>query len=83
MTMGQIMFSRNPTGRIGLGLFLLALSAFVYSIFDPLFGPLAMGCIVAGVGVGVLLSRRRTTTLHIDPGTIETARETPRPIEPR
>jgi len=81
--MGQIIFSRNPTGKVSLGLFLLAISAFLYSIFDPLFGPLAIVCIAAGGVVAAILWRRRPQTLHIDSRTVDTSESPPNPIQPR
>jgi len=65
--MGQILSSRNPMGTVGIGLFLVALSAFVYGLFDPLFGPIAMVCLAAGTGLGVILGWRRPRALHVDP----------------
>jgi hypothetical protein len=64
--MGQIIFSRNPTGSISLGLFLVAISVFLWSTLDPLFGPLAIGCIVAGLVLAVVLARRRHAPPHLD-----------------
>jgi hypothetical protein len=57
--MGQIIFSRNPVGSVGLGLFLLGIAVFVYSVFDPTFGYVAGPCIAGGAVVAVLLGRRR------------------------
>ena len=64
--MGQIMFSRNPTGSIGLGLFLVVISVFLWSTLDPLFGPLAIGCVVGGAVVAMVLTRRRHPRPHLD-----------------
>ena len=79
--MGQIIFSRNPTGSIALGLFILGISAFLFSVLDPLFGPLALGCIAAGAVVATLLLRRRPKTPHIDWQSV--GEDVPRPIQPR
>jgi membrane-bound ClpP family serine protease len=81
--MGQIMFSRNPTGTIGLGLFVVAISAFLLSTLDPLFGPVAVGCIVAGAVGAVILGRRRSSVPHISPQDANTSDEMSRPIKPR
>jgi membrane-bound ClpP family serine protease len=81
--MGQIIFSRNPIGSVGLGLFLLGISVFVYSIFDPLFGPLAIACIATGAVVAAFLLRRRPKTPHVDPRQPDASHDTSRPIEPR
>lgn len=81
--MGQIMFSRNPTGRIGVGLFLVGISAFLWSVFDALFGPLALTCIGAGLLVAGLLTLRRPQTPHIDPRLVDTPDRPYQPIEPR
>ena len=79
--MGQIMFSRHPTGAISLGVFLLGISAFLSSTLDPLFGPLAIACIGAGALLAGILRLRRATVPHIDP---RLAKEggPPRSIEP-
>jgi len=79
--MGQIIFSRNPTGSIALGLFILGISAFLFSVLDPLFGPLALGCIAAGAVVATLLLRRHPKTPHIDRQSV--GEDVPRPIQPR
>ena len=79
--MGQIIFSRNPTGSVALGLFILGISAFLFSVLDPLFGPLALGCIAAGAVVAALLMFRRPKTPHIDRHSVP--EDVPRPIHPR
>jgi membrane-bound ClpP family serine protease len=81
--MGQITFSRNPTGTVGIGLFIVGIAAFVLSALHPLFGPLAGGCIGAGVVCAVVLARRRTRVPHIDPRDPSNTEERPSPIEPR
>jgi hypothetical protein len=81
--MAQIMFSRNPTGSIGLGVFLLGISVFLWSTVDPLFGPLATGCIGVGAVVAGLLALRHPKVPHIDPRQMESGAEPTRPIEPR
>jgi len=82
--MGQIIFSRNPTGTIGIGLVVAVISAFLVSTLDPLFGPLAVACIAAGAVGAVLLVRRcKKVVLHIDPRDPSNSDETPRPIVPR
>ena len=79
--MGQIIFSRNPTGSVALGLFMLGISAFLFGVLDPLFRPLALGCIGAGAVVAALLTRRRPKTPHIDRQSVP--EDVPRPIQPR
>jgi hypothetical protein len=79
--MGQIMFNRSPTGKIGLGLFVVAISAFLTSALDPDLGPFAVALIVAGVAAAILLSRRHSQTPHIDPRQADESGER-RPIEP-
>ena len=81
--MGQIIFSRNPVGSVGLGLFLVGIGAFVYSAFDPAFGPVAIPCIAGGALVAVLLTRRRSRVPHIDPRQVDIAEDVSAPIEPR
>jgi hypothetical protein len=81
--MGQITFVKNPTGKVGLGLFLLGIGAFAYSVVDPLFGPIAIACIGAGLVVAGLLSRRRPTVPHIGPRDADSSGDVPPPIEPR
>jgi len=81
--MAQITFIRTPTGKVGIGLFLVGIAAFLLSVFDPLFGPLAAGCIAVGVLCAALLMRRRRQVPHIDPRDPSNADEAPRPIEPR
>jgi membrane-bound ClpP family serine protease len=81
--MGQIIFSRHPIGTVGVGLFVVGIGAFVFSIIDPLFGPLALACIVAGGVCAVALARRRPKVQHIDPRDASNAEKPPRPIEPR
>ncbi len=81
--MGQIMFSRSPTGKVWIGLVVVVISAFLSSILDPLFGPLAVACITAGAVGAIFLARRRTSVPHIDPRGVTTDEETPRSIEPR
>jgi hypothetical protein len=80
--MGQIMFSRSPTGKIGLGLFVVAISAFLTSVRDPELGPFAVALIVAGVAVAILLRRRCPQVPHIDPRQADDSADR-RPIEPR
>jgi hypothetical protein len=82
--MGQIMFSRNPTGTIRLGLVIVVISAFLLSTLDPLFGPLAVACIAAGAAGAVLLARRRKKVVpHIDPRDPGNSEGPPPPIVPR
>lgn len=80
--MGQIIVVKDAVGTVSLGLFLLGIGVFVYSVFDPAFGPIAIGSIVGGAIVAALLLRRRTNTPHIDPRQVD-AREPPPPITPR
>jgi hypothetical protein len=77
------MLSPNPVGTVGGGLFLLAISVFVSSMFDPFFGPVATGCIAAGGLAAALLVRRRPHPPHIDPRLVDTSDVSPKPIEPR
>ena len=81
--MGQIIFSRNPMGSVGVGLFLLGIAVFVYSAFDPTFRYVAVPCIAGGTLVAVLLRRRHPTVPHINPRQADTPDESSRPIEPR
>jgi hypothetical protein len=81
--MGQIIFTRNPIGSVGAGLFLLGIAAFVYSAFDPTFRYVAVPCIAGGSIVAVLLGRRRSTVPHIEPRQANASEENSRPIEPR
>ncbi len=81
--MAQITFSRSPTGKVWSGLVVVVISAFLSSILDPLFGPLAVACIAAGAVGAVFLARRRTKVPHIDPRSVATSDERPRDIEPR
>ena len=82
--MGQIIFSRHPTGTIGIGLVVAVISAFLLSTLDPLFGPLAVACIAAGsVGAGLLARRHKNVVLHVDPRDPSNSDETPPPIVPR
>ena len=81
--MGQIVFSRSPTGTIGVGLFILGVGAFVFSVVDPFFGPLAVACIAAGAVGAVFLARRRRVVPHIDPRDPSNSDQAPPPIEPR
>ena len=62
-----IQFSRDPTGSVGLGLFLVALSSFALSTLAPLFGPSALVSVGGGALLAVVRSRRRPRMLHIDP----------------
>jgi hypothetical protein len=57
------LYDRNPTGSIGLGLFLIALSPFAF--FMPL--PHAIVSLVGGSLTAVFLARRRHPVPHIDP----------------
>lgn len=62
--MGQALFSGKPTGTVGLGLFIIALSAFALSIpATPHFG---LG-VAGGVLAARFLARRRLPMPHIDP----------------
>jgi membrane-bound ClpP family serine protease len=81
--MGQIIFSRNPIGSVGVGLFLLGIAVFVYSAFDPTFRYVAVPCIAGGAVVAMLLGRRHPTVPHINPREAETLDEDSRPIEPK
>ena len=80
--MGQIMFSRNPIGSFGLGLFLLGIGIFVYSAFDPSFGPIAIPCIAGGAVVSLLLWRRPFNVPHIDARHADAKKPAYKPIEP-
>jgi hypothetical protein len=60
-------FSRNPTGSVELGLFLIALSPFALSIFLPHFGVAVAG----GVAAAVFLAGRRPQVPHIDPRSLD------------
>jgi membrane-bound ClpP family serine protease len=80
--MGQIIVNKNAVGTVGLGLFLVGIGAFLYSALDPTFGPIAIACIVGGAVVAGILSRRRSTTPHIDPRDADLDAPPP-PIEPR
>ena len=79
--MGQIAFSRGATGPLSAGVFLLGISAFLYSMLDPTFGPLAIGCTLAGgvVAVGVAFRNRRVTHIHMRPFDVDD--EPPKPSE--
>jgi hypothetical protein len=81
--MGQILFSKNPTGTVSLGLFLVGIAAFVLSAVEPFFRPIAVGTVIGGAGVAVLLWRRRPRRLSIDPRQPSTPHQPPPPIEPR
>ena len=63
--MGQIIVNKNAVGTVGGGLFALGIGVFVFSTIDPVFGPIATGCIVAGWVVAGLLLRRRPDHPHI------------------
>ena len=63
-----ILDSRDPSGSVGLGLFLIALSPFALSIFLPHFGlSLAAGTLTALF----LICRRRSPIPHIDPRLVD------------
>jgi hypothetical protein len=63
-----ILFSREPTGSVGLGLFLIALIPFALSIFLTHFGlSLAAGTLTAVF----LIWRRRPEIPHIDPRLVD------------
>ena len=81
--MGQIFVDRNTVGTVGLGLFLVAMGAFAYSVLDPVFGPIAFGCISGGAAVATLLFRRRQVIPHIDPRQADDSDRPPPPVEPR
>jgi CHASE2 domain-containing sensor protein len=80
---GQIIVNKNAIGTVGLGLFLLGIGAFVYSAFDPAFGPIAIPCIVAGAIVAGFLLRRRPRHPQIDARQLDPSDGPPPPIEPR
>jgi hypothetical protein len=79
----QIIVDRQAVGTVGLGLFLVATSAFAYSVLDPVFGPIAFGCISGGAAVALLLLRRRHVIPHIDPRQADVSDRPPPPIEPQ
>ncbi len=81
--MGQISFGRHPVGSVGLALFLLGISAFAYSILDPVFGPVAIGCLAAGGVVAILLAWHRRQTTRMDASDADTSDKTTQPIEPQ
>ena len=69
-----MLYSRNPTGTVGLGLFVLALSPFALSIFLPhfdMFLPHFGGSVAAGALLAVVLARRRPQVPHIDPRSLD------------
>jgi len=79
----QIIVDRHARGAVGLGLFLVATGAFAYRVLDPVFGPIAFGCISGGAAVALLLFRRCHVIPHIDPRQADASDRPPPPIEPR
>jgi hypothetical protein len=79
----MVVVSRSLIGTVSGALFVLALTAFALGVIDPGFRPLAIGSVLFGSVVAVLLSWRARRVHHPSIAAHTPEPEEKRPIEPK
>ena len=81
--MGAITVRRAVAGKMGVGVFVLGIAAFLVSFFDPNFFPLAWFSLGVGALAAVLLSLRNRRLSHPTISHLAKDPEEDKPIHPR